>query len=472
MKLFILMIVLCAVEANAATYISEINYDPEGSDNGKEYVEIFSDEDINLSGFVITDFKSEDALKQVKYFYGNYSLITEENFNYSGLNITVYSVGATIGNGLNNDRDAIILKNISIIDVVAYSNSIGGEGNALCIENFLLKRCEQTPGKENEFNENKTGEDSNISLEISEVMPDPNGKDASPMPGGEWIEIHNKGESAIDLEGFYIADEKGNRFTISSVTTMNTTLIEPEAYLLVYGNGKGMMNNDADAITLFDKNNATIDKVSYTYSREGLSWSRFGDMFLISRPSQGLKNIEELKNTSSEIKITGINEGNDEEARFGDIVYVNVEVDKGNTTKNSLKIYAKNISKQTRFTMPERIGKTSFTIPLQLDPNCDGKYKDGFYDIIVEGLDAQSADRILVKGNSSYCKTKEIHVAEATSSVKSNAKELPIERIINQSVALSRIYISSDEKAKRTAIFIFSAVMLLMLVTLGIGKWQ
>lgn len=476
MKLILLMI-LCATLVNAETYINEINYDHEGLDNNNEYVEIFSDEDMNLSGFAISDMKSEDILKQVKYFPGNYSLITEDGFNSTGINATVYAVGATIGNGLNNDRDAIILKNKTIIDVVSYSSLNGGSGNghAICNDRNLWKECLRTPGEENKLETNIVDNITTIvnytlpKIEISEFLPNPSGKDNELMPNGEWVEIHNLETENVDVDGYFLEDGSGNKITVTPFNA-NSTSIEAKGYIVVYGNGKSILNNNGDSIRLKDKLKNEIDNVTYSSSKEALSWSRINGLFRITKTSEGYENAEESQNLSSIINIKSIDSGSDKKVKFGDLIYVTINVSKGDTTKNALRVYAKNISKETRFSVYERFKNNTFTLPVQIDPNCDGKHENGFYDVVAEGLGAIATDRIMIEGNSSYCVIKEIKVAEAKAELTGNEAT---EKVINsdKTTPIELVYRSSDEKAGRTTIYLFSIVMMLILASMVLKKW-
>ena len=150
MKYFITILLLLPI-VNAELFITEIMYDPIGDDNNLEYVEIYSNDSISLSNFTIEDLSSSDQLKLVKSFNSSFSLIVEDGFNYSNINASIYTIGATIGNNLNNDRDMIILKNASgILDAINYDESLGGKNNlALCRVNSTLMECYPSPGYAN-----------------------------------------------------------------------------------------------------------------------------------------------------------------------------------------------------------------------------------------------------------------------------------------------------------------------------------
>ena len=138
--IFILLIFTISMnQSNAITVINEVMYNPEGSDNNKEFIEIYSDEIYDFSNYVIEDSSSNDILKLVKSSNSSYSLIVEDGFDYSNIDASIYTVGATIGNDLNNDNDIIILRNneSKIIDLFSYFEDFGGDGKSL--ERILTK---------------------------------------------------------------------------------------------------------------------------------------------------------------------------------------------------------------------------------------------------------------------------------------------------------------------------------------------
>ena len=86
-------------------------YNPEGSDNNREFIEIYLTEPENIGNYTIEDSStsSPDHLTLLQYQESSFALIVEEDFDYSSINASIYSIGAAIGNGLNNDRDTLYL---------------------------------------------------------------------------------------------------------------------------------------------------------------------------------------------------------------------------------------------------------------------------------------------------------------------------------------------------------------------------
>lgn len=439
-------------------------YNPEGNDNNQEYLELKTD--LNLSGFTIQDATSEDSLELLKVSNTNYTLIVEEDFNHSNINATIYTTGATIGNNLNNDEDIIIIRNqTDIFDVIHYYSNWGGEnnGNSLCNIDGLWRECIPSPGMNNiEFQKS-------YNIKINEFLPDPQGYDNADMPNGEWIEIINKGNK-INLEGCYFEDLANRKIGITSTHTYNTTI---DNYLVVYLNGKysGYMNNDGtEKIKLFNPYGALLDEVSYDSTTEGLSWSKINDEWIQTIPSPGQENPENETYLNSKIKIEKIYLGNDYKAKFGDNIRIKLKIYKGNTTKNSIAIWIKKddipISKRTRLNVNEKYEEIFMTVPIQIFPNCDAKFEDGKYELIVEGLDQTDNDDLEIGGiTKNLCQEVKVSTKNTQLSSETNINEP--ESTINEI-----IYESTNKKTSRSALYLFCLTLIFMIIQITIEKWK
>ncbi len=124
--LLFLLFLVEVINNNAEISINEIMANPQGSDNGREFIEIIGTN--NLSDFTIGDNVQNDTLEILQFSdQCNFSLIVEENFDYSNLNCSIYNVGNSIGNGLSNDFDDVYLYyNFSVVDHVTYTQTIEG----------------------------------------------------------------------------------------------------------------------------------------------------------------------------------------------------------------------------------------------------------------------------------------------------------------------------------------------------------
>jgi hypothetical protein len=444
-------------------------YNPEGSDNNNEYIEIYSEEQLNTSHITIRDLVSEDNVELLQFSTSSYYLIVEEGFNYSEINATILSVGTTIGNGLNNDGDLIILLNNSnILDAIHYYPEWGAENNgkSLCKINNIWSECIQTPGYDN------TEYQIEYTIRINEFLPDPEGNDSAPMPAGEWIELYNYGMQVIDLTGLILKDDRGTELFITNTTTYSLT-INPESFNIIYINGKyGFLNNDGfEKIELLSPNNQKINEVTYSDSREGNSWSYDKDTWHITKPTPNEKNLKKDEEKNSEIIIKEVYLGNDKKAKFGDNLRIRLEIHKGDETKEQIKVFieknGEKITKITTFNIEEKYSENTLTVPVQIFPNCNSKYKEGTYQLIATGLDVSANKDIRIEGiTDNLCETiTETHIKSSQTASASNIN--PSER--QSSI---KVYESESEKSRRAALFFFCLILILVIFQLNLEKWK
>lgn len=405
-KILIYFLFLIIALIHVSAMINEVMYNPDGNDNNKEFIELYSEEPIDLSDFIIGDLDSNDTLEILQYYDSDYYLITEEGFNLSGIEASVFSAGATIGNNLNTE-DSIFLyhNNGTIIDSLSYTDDCESgysleysNGSFYC--SFYLGG---TPGKENSIRNQDYSQ-----IIINEFFPDPAGDDNAPMPDGEFIEIYNNGDNATDLVGSYFKDSAAHKLYITGTTTIGGTIIQSKGYLAVYTNGfSGLLNNDGfEEISLYDPYGNLIDKVSYAGSQESLSWSLVSGIWHYRYPTPNEKNPSKEVEMGSSFQIQGLEDvGEDNETEFGDIIKVKFYVYKGNTTKNVIKLYIENdedrITKITKAELNDKFTNYSLTLPIPLYSNCNEKYDDGEYYVKLGSYSSSEAEdsfNLKVKG--------------------------------------------------------------------------
>lgn len=103
---------------------------------------------------------------------------------------------------------------------------------------------------------------------------------------GDWVELHNYGGSAIDLSGWNVRDNLGSSYTIP-----NSTLLAPDAYLVVVeyvdtflmvhpsvtnyvGNMAFGFNNLSGSIRLFDNVGGLVKQINYL---DSVPWPKGSD---------------------------------------------------------------------------------------------------------------------------------------------------------------------------------------------------
>lgn len=106
MRLVIVFILILSLPGALAISWSEMLPDPDGRDDGKEFVELVGG--MNLSGCTIQDGGSSDILDLLWWDDGEIILIVESDGLLNATpGATIYGAGKAIGNGLGNTQDSL-----------------------------------------------------------------------------------------------------------------------------------------------------------------------------------------------------------------------------------------------------------------------------------------------------------------------------------------------------------------------------
>lgn len=107
-----------------------------------------------------------------------------------------------------------------------------------------------------------------MSIVINELLPNPIGRDT----GGEFIELLNQGEITKKLSGLVLKDKGGKQFALSGELKANSYLVLP------YAQTKLNLNNDGDAVSLYNSAGQLISNAEYILTpKEGASYARQND---------------------------------------------------------------------------------------------------------------------------------------------------------------------------------------------------
>lgn len=131
------------------------------------------------------------------------------------------------------------------------------------------------------------GQSSSFDIALNEIYANPVGgsaEEAALMPGGEWVELFNKGDWSIDLNGWYLYDafDSHDLQITSGNVSGGYTIIPAKGRLVVYRNADPdfSLNNGAETVRLFDGIMGVgilIDTATYATTIEGHSRSRLPD---------------------------------------------------------------------------------------------------------------------------------------------------------------------------------------------------
>ena len=229
--------------------------------------------------------------------------------------------------------------------------------------------------------------------------------------------------------------------------------------------------------------NKVVDEISYSDSKEGLSWSKINNVWKLLDPSPSEENIDTTNPNKgySSIKINKIYTGTDNSVSFGDEFEVRLEIYKGNTTKNAIEVWVEDnnqkISRITNFNVYGKFQNYTINIPILLNPNCNNKFSEGTYELIVEGINQKDKEDIEVRGfdkklcNDDFKETASNKVE--TASVLLDKEDDPDEQVIQNSERLIQnkvIYESSDRKAKNLGDYILIIALLLIIIVILFRK--
>jgi len=388
--LFALVAIILA-KPISALIINEIMANTE-DDTYNEWVELYNDgnSEIDVSGYMIRDDNSNDTIEGGLYNGGGtvipaygYAIITDDatrvynNFDTDPSAIRLYVDDASIGNGLKNDGDTLyIYDGNQLIDEVTYTTTEKGKSNAFL--NSTWNIAEPTPGYAND------------------------GSILYATTGCDWfVEI--------------LADtvfESGEDFTFRVKATKlfgNSTLLTGIVRI------EDLFGNTVKSYTPWTNEPSTYHKTSNTWTPniEDRSYWIKADILVTCEETNLQNNHAEKLVTMKgspieEDSSIGIEEiydlGSDGKGAFGQTIRVKLNVYKGKTTKDSIKLWVADedddepISKQSKTNVYTKYQDYSLTLPIQLYPNCDYEYEDGVYVIYAEGLGEDDTKKMDIEG--------------------------------------------------------------------------
>ncbi len=472
-------------------------YNPLESEYYNEWIEIYNNEEtpINLSNLTICNeqllpgYINHSNNQEYNSDYttippNSYLIITDggsgteayNNYHINPNSLAAHTSSGTICGSLNNEEDLIYINsNNNLLDAIHYYKEIGANNNqkTICKINNLWQECDPTPGYPNTNTQSQ-----NYTLTITEFLPDPLGNDTAPMPKGEWIELYNYGTKILDLTGLKIKDKTNHILIISNTTTYNLQL-QPDTYTLIYTNGKsGFLNNEGlEEIKLYTPNDILIEKITYSDSKEGESWSKINNTWILTKPSPNKPNpTNPEEGKESKITIEKVYLGKDKSAKFGETIRIKLTIYKGDTTKESIKAYLekdnKKISKTTTFNIHKKYLEQTITIPIQIYPNCKQEYKPGTYNLVVSGLDTRDNTEIEIKDiTKNLCEIKKESCTEEN--LVTYIDQSGFETIINSNNLSDQIiYESTSKKTTKSGIYFFSLILVLLITHFILEKWK
>ena len=184
--------------------------------------------------------------------------------------------------------------------------------------------------------------------------------------------------------------------------------------------------------------------------------------------------VGEKQSEDSEMKIENILDlGNNDKAEFGSSIRVRIYAYRGNTDKQTINIWIEKdnekITKQSKVNIEEKYSRQTITIPLQLFPNCNLKLKNDTYHVKIEGLDSEDEKPVeVVSSKKNSCETVEKFINKTIFINKTEKVYINITKNTETNLNVSSqgivVYESKQERSKRSALFFFCGLLILLVI--------
>ena len=342
--------------------ITEILPNPEGDDDankpGGEWVELYNSGDapIDLRELLLTDQDFENEL----YIAENKVISENDTVIYSNEYKTIYRDGDS-DFALNNNgyEEVKLYYEEELIDELSYSGSTEQMSWSWYDDDWFLTL--PTPNEENDYQE---GCDWELSLDLKNNIFQ--GED---LDFDLTVNRLDGPAATVTVRGqieniFGEVDTEYSPWTDQEIETSNTKSYSP---------------------------NLAEGTYQLTFWIEDLSCADYDETNDIVHSLIAIN--PEYQENESYMTIEEIYLGSDDTAEWGDQFTVKVNIYKGEDTKYSIELYAKmddeTISKRSKLNIYDEYQDYTVTLPVQLEPNCDGDIEDGMAMLYLEGLDLE-----------------------------------------------------------------------------------
>ena len=397
-------------------HLTEVMYNPPGSDNNKEFVEVYAP-NTSLSGWLIGDLSSNDTLVLLGSGTSDYALIVEEFFLRNNTNISYYSAGATIGNNLNNVKDSIFLyaPNGSLVDSVAYDGTLAND-NGYTLEYIDNNWVESdiiggTPGRGyinrnfdnlSNISENTTIQNDSVNLITNGSQSNNTGLQSNNtdlQSNNTGLQSNNTNETISDELYYHETSTCNSKISISTLKDVfvagekikyNFHINSTEDFVIEY-----WIEDISGGIVKKKYNTTKLSQKSWTPSVCGTYLIKAELHSSCNKTiAQKLVGVR-CEQFAEKFDITKI-----PDAEFGDIIRVEIIIEKGTTAKSVVEIYIEDdenikLSETTKVTVSQKNSRTKLSVPVLIKENC--ALETGDYTLVVKGLGIETKEQIYIE---------------------------------------------------------------------------
>ena len=261
-----------APQYSSDVLISEIFPNPDGRDDGEEWIELYNPSvtDVDLSGWVLDDEAVDSSIGNDAYVFMERSMIPAHAYLAVNLLPENFALNNTSG-----DTVRLFWPNKQMSRAVHYSDTAKeDESYAMKSQDVYEWTTKVSRGVANQFTEvvvNGITSSASLQIKISEIFPNPRGVDS----GREWVELINMGLEPIYLHNWILDDGDMASPIGATAWKIPSPIVPPLGFaVLMIPAGKFALNNTSDTIRLFNENQVLIDQINYQDSQEEQSYAQ------------------------------------------------------------------------------------------------------------------------------------------------------------------------------------------------------
>ena len=289
---------------SSAITISEFLPNPDGTDSGEEWIELYNsgDSPVDLSGWKLDDESSSGAIGSSAYTFPTGSGVSAHQYFVVDL-----PEGSFALNNTGGDSVRLIWPDKTVIATVTYTGNAKDDITyARRDDGAYAWTTVATKGSTNVFaqtvdpvavNQNlpDAGDYANTGIKFNELFPNPAGPDS----GSEWVEVKNTGTQTWTLHNWILDDGEKDAPIGSSAYVIQSPTVKPgEVAVIAIPAGKFAMNNSGpETVRLFSPDKKLVDWVTYSGAKEGLSYSLESDnSWSWGTPTPNEENLQTAEN--------------------------------------------------------------------------------------------------------------------------------------------------------------------------------
>lgn len=289
--------------------INEFMPDPLGPDSGREWVELYNDSSVAAS---LNAWKLDDSAPSSGGVGSSVYVLPDLNIGPLSYIVIDLPASAFALNNSGSDAVRLFSPDGQPKDQVLYQGGgLEGYSYAKTVAQSFARSSLPTRGAANLFPiedsdevESELTDDEDIypdTIRINEIFPDPAGTDG----GNEWIEVTNVGDQPIYMHNWIIDDgELDDKIGSSAYQLKSPTVSAGGFVVIMIPSGKFAMNNKGtETIRIFDPAHNLIDHITYTDTKEDLSYQKFADKWIWSDPTPEEENVQGMGGGSADIVI-------------------------------------------------------------------------------------------------------------------------------------------------------------------------